>query len=128
MLTPIGGAIEGVAGDLFELMLEAEEIEFPGISVLAHLIGKAAGGLNKGLAKSSDNVVDLKMVLPVGFLALGIRQALATPGWWAEIPTYVLFYYAYDSFLRFNAPSSLRGTPQQIEGNGAHLETESNEN
>jgi copper chaperone CopZ len=102
MLPAVSTAVDGVAGEIFETLLELEGVEIPGLSIIAHLLGTNMSNLNNTMASATKNIVDLKTVLPMGFLVAGFHVARQNPGWWAEIPAWALFYYAYDSYLKFH--------------------------
>lgn len=105
ILERLGGAIQSVAGDLFDVLVAFEEQELPGYSVLAHVIKRRFAQANSSVANATENTVDLKMLLPLAFFGWGLKQASSNPGWWAEIPAWALFYYAYDSYIKFFGPS-----------------------
>ena len=121
MLDALSAALGGVGEDIFEELIETsiEEI-VPGGSIIAHLIKQRVGSVNASVAGLTNNVVDLKMLLPMGFLTAGIIQASRNRNWFAQVPAWVLFYYAYDSYLKFHGPS-VRLDGAQPGGNGPVL-------
>ncbi|HEY9715750.1 MAG TPA: hypothetical protein V6C72_19915 [Chroococcales cyanobacterium] len=102
MLPAVHSAIEEVAGEIFETLLEIEGVHIPGLPLLAHLFGRGMGVLNEQFSGATKNVIDLKTVVPMGFLTAALIRARSSPGWWAEVPAWALFYYAYDSYLKFH--------------------------
>ncbi len=54
----------------------------------------------------TNNYLDLKTLLPVAFLVGGIYQASKTRAWWNQVPAWVLFYYAFDSYVKFHGPGT----------------------
>ncbi len=102
ILNLIGSSLEGVANEVFEAMLEGEPIEAIGISVIGHVIYQNFAKLDNAISQATNNNIDLKLLLPIGFLSAGIYKASRTQGWLSQVPTFVLFYYAYDSFLKFH--------------------------
>jgi len=105
VLELLGAALEEAAGELFETALEVEEVEVPGLSIIAHLIKQRMGRLDTSVASATGNVVDLKTIVPLGLLAAGLYKAARDHAWWGEVPAFVLFYYAYDSYMKFHGPS-----------------------
>lgn len=103
-LSNVGRAIEGIAIDLFEAILEVEEFESPTVSIIGHVIRSTVSRVNTGMSGYTGNSVDLKMLLPVAFFSLGLMQASRVDRWWLQTPAYVLFYWAYDSFMKFHGP------------------------
>lgn len=104
ILPTLGRAIETVALDLFESLLEVEEEALPSVSVIGHLIRSSVARANSGMSGYTGNSLDLKMLLPIAFFGLGLVQASRNERWWLQTPTYVLFYWAYDSFMKFHGP------------------------
>lgn len=98
----LGTALEECAGELFEALLDVEEVEFPGLSIIAHFLKSSMGHLDDRVAENTNNWLDLKMLVPIGLFAAGLYKAVRDRGWWGEVPAFVLFYYAYDSYLKFH--------------------------
>lgn len=105
ILNNVGNAIDEVAGELFEAILAAEGIEIPGLSIFAHVIRERLSDMDNRLAVATNNVIDLKMLVPVAFFGAGIIQAKRNTGWLDQVPAWVLFYYAYDAYMKFHGPS-----------------------
>ncbi len=114
ILSLISSSLEGSGEELFEAMLEGEPIEAIGVSLIGHVIYKNFAKLDKLISEATNNNIDLKLLLPIGFLTAGIFKATRTQGWLNQVPTFVLFYYAYDSFLKFHNKSQL----PQVTNNG----------
>jgi len=107
ILAGLSGAFDSVCGDLFEEVLEEEGAMIPGFSVLAHLLKKRAAKLDHFLAEKTNNMIDLKMLVPVLLLGAGLFKIAKTRQWMHEVPAWVLLYYAYDSYLKFHPPETL---------------------
>jgi hypothetical protein len=105
ILGSLQGALGEVAGELIEAALEAEAMSFPGLSIVAHLIGKTMGKADTHLSTATNNLVDLKTMLPVTFVAAGIAQSLRSGVFLGPVPNWVFFYLAYDTYMRFHSPS-----------------------
>ena len=63
------------------------------------------GRIDTSVANATGNVLDLKTIVPLGLLAAGLYKAARDHAWWGEVPAFVLFYYAYDSYMKFHGPS-----------------------
>lgn len=123
MLENFGEAINGVASDLFDAVLEAEGIEIPGLSIFAHLIRQNLSKADTDLALATRNWLDLKMLVPVVLFGAGYFKARASSNWWGEVPAWVLFYYAYDSYMKFHGPSVREvSATERVETSGGNLE------
>jgi hypothetical protein len=105
VLAKVGDALEDVAGELFEALLEAGGLEIPGLSIIAHLIRESLSHADNRLAVATNNVIDLKMLVPVGFFAAGVIQSRRHLGWFNQMPAWMLFYFAYDAYMKFHGPS-----------------------
>src|SRR6516162_9219964 len=105
----VSEALTGIGEDIFEEILESsiEEI-VPGGSIIAHLIKTRMGGADSFVSQLTNNVIDLKMLLPLCFLGAGLFQASRNRDWLGQVPAWVLFYYAYDSYLKFHGPAVQR--------------------
>ncbi len=120
ILSSIGRAIEGVAVDLFESILEVEELESPTVSIFGTLIRSTVARANEGMSGYTGHSVDLKMLLPITFLSLGLVQASRIDRWWLQTPAYVLFYWAYDSYMKFHGPQVHNVEEHSGNGGGIH--------
>ena len=79
-----------------------KELEVPGLSIIAGLIGAGASSFNKHVNEATDSWLDLKVLLPLGLLGAGVYKALRTANWLGQVPAFVLFYYAFDSYMKFH--------------------------
>lgn len=121
ILPIIGKAIEGVAVDLFDALLEVEEeSESLSVSIIGHVIRSTISRANARMIGYTGNSLDLKMLLPITFLGLGLLQAGRNERWWLQTPTYVLFYWAYDSYMKFHGPSAHNVAEHAGNGGGIH--------
>ncbi len=105
VLNKVGDALEEVAGELFEAILEAEGVEIPGLSIIAHVIRESLSHVDNHLANATNNLIDLKMLVPVSFFGAGVIQARRNLGWFNQMPAWMLFYFAYDAYMKFHGPS-----------------------
>ncbi|WP_315790203.1 DUF5132 domain-containing protein [Fischerella sp. JS2] len=58
---------------------------------------------NTDVAQLTDGVVDLRLLVPLGFSAIALRQLLVKGLQIDEIPWYALAWYAFDSFVKLNS-------------------------
>lgn len=107
MIDSLGVALDAIAEDLFDEFLEAEVGMFPGVSMLAHLLRKRAGEADDYVAGKTNNFFDLKTLIPMLFLGAGVVKVARTKNWLGQVPAYVLFYYAFDSYMKLHTAQSL---------------------
>lgn len=109
MLESIGSSLERLGNDIFEEVIDSElDGIMPGASLVGHLIRKNVTDLDSFVADQTNNLFDLKMLLPLAFLGAGIYKAARNRNWLDQVPVWVLFYYAYDSYLKFHGPAASR--------------------
>ncbi len=101
----MGSAVEEVCLEAFEALLDIEEESVPGLSVMSHMLKRNLSGLDTRVATATGNMFDLKTLVPVGFLGLALFKMFKDKALWAEVPAFVLVYYAYDSYMKFHGPS-----------------------
>jgi Heavy metal associated domain 2 len=119
ILEHINGALGEVAGEVLEALIEAEGAEFPGLSLVGTLVSSFMGKADDKLADATNNVVDLKIMMPLAFLGAGFYQASRNAAWLSQVPAWVLFYFAYDSYTRFHGPGNLPGSERANIGDAA---------
>lgn len=102
ILEHIGDALAKAVPELFELLIAEEEAEVEGLSFVATLLGAGASVANREMARKTDNWLNMKVIIPLAFLAAGIRKGLQNEAWMAEVPAFVLIYYAFDSYMKFH--------------------------
>jgi copper chaperone CopZ len=105
VLELIGSAMEEVAGDLFDVLVEMEGEQVPGLSVLAHMVKSKVGNLDTKTANATGNWIDLKTIVPLGLMGAAIYKMIQDRAWMSEVPAFALFYYAFDSYMKFHGPS-----------------------
>jgi hypothetical protein len=75
-----------------------------GVETSAGSLANAVSHLDRQLSSATNGLLNLKLLVPVGFSALAVLQ-LARRGF--EIggaPWYLLAYFAFESFVRLNSP------------------------
>jgi hypothetical protein len=108
MIDSLGVALDAIAEDLFDEFLESEIGIFPGVSIFAHLLTKRAGEADQYVAGRTNNYFDLKTLVPMLFLGAGVIKVAQTKNWLGQVPAYVLFYYAFDSYIKLHNTQSLK--------------------
>jgi len=99
-------------GVVFGALSEEPSIEdiFLGRTPASHHIVEAVGDLDRRLLRLTGHKLDLRLLFPASLFALGLRQAVVQGLGLADIPAYVLLWYAFDSFWKMNHESP-RKTP-----------------
>lgn len=95
--------IVAVLQDLGVVLGEITDVPFvEGKSGTAADLSNALTDLNERVAKATDGVVDLRILMPAGLGALAIHQLIRN-GWQFEtVPWYVLAWYSFDSFIKLH--------------------------
>ena len=101
--------VSGLIGSESPIAQFAEEWQ-GGKTPLARNIISTARALDVGLAQSTRGRLDLKMLVPLGLIALVIREVAA--GRTTSAPWYVLAWYAFETFRHFHSPEK----PQMSSG------------
>ncbi len=71
--------------------------------------------LDQRLSKLTGRKVDLKLLFPLALGAVGVSSALRNGIGLAEVPAYILIWYAFDSFWKFHRePASPVATASSI--------------
>ncbi len=91
--------------DLGVILFHTVDVGLPetgGKSGVAGNLVQAVADLNQRVGQSTDGIVDLRSLIPLGLGGLAIYQLLRK-GWQFETaPWYVLAYYAFDSFIKLH--------------------------
>ena len=91
--------IQSKLQDLGIILAAATGVELPGKSLT-----DAISDLESRLGFSTEQILSLKLLVPLGFGALALVQ-LARRGFQIEsAPWYMLAYFAFESFARLNKP------------------------
>ncbi len=118
ILSLLGKTLDGIAIDLCVEALAGEEmLVVSGVPVVANAIKSRLANINHYIAQRTHNYLDLKTLLPVLFLGAGIYQVFQNRTWWRQMPAWVLFYYAFDSYIKFHGPG-VGYAQSHIPGNG----------
>jgi copper chaperone CopZ len=75
----------------------------------------AVDRIDRQLARATGRKIDLRLLFPTALFALGLRQVMASGLGLNQIPGYVLLWYAFDAFVKFN-----RDVPRPV---GVSVET-----
>lgn len=98
------GSLDNVFASLRDLGIIFGNIAL-GKSEAATGVSNAVVDLNKRVRQATDNVVDLRVLFPLGLSVFSIRQLLVRGLQLETIPWYVLAWYAFDSFIKLHASS-----------------------
>jgi Protein of unknown function (DUF5132) len=108
----VGETIENLAAEVQTELVEAQQAQFKspttkayftnGKSEVAKDLINVASGLNSEVGRMTNNLVDLRLLLPLGLSALALKQLMEKGLQIEEIPWYALAWYAFDSFIKLN--------------------------
>jgi hypothetical protein len=102
-----------------------EEVPETGRSSTSVSVISALSDLDKRIARATGHTVDLKLLFPATLGAIGIRQLFTTGLGLAEVPAYVLLWYAFDSFYKLHRMPGHEAAPpaaaphKPVSANGA---------
>ncbi|MBV9355778.1 MAG: hypothetical protein JO023_09655 [Chloroflexi bacterium] len=104
-LRDVGVIIGSVAG-ADELPDVGGDEESGHSSTAAGVVG-SINDLDQRISRMTGRKVDLKLLFPAALGAIGLQSALRNGIGFAEVPAYILIWYAFDSFWKFhsNAPA-----------------------
>lgn len=107
ILEKVGVALEETPGLMHLLMPEADELEaeISGLSKIADAVEQALFKADSKFSRATENVIDLKMLIPVLLAFAGFTQLKEKNGFFAGMPPFVLFYYAFDAYMKFHGTS-----------------------
>ena len=89
-------------------------------SNIAAQIIEVAANLNQRFSSATQGKVDLRLLLPLSFSLLALRQ-LVVKGWQLElIPWYVLAWYAFDSFIKLHTLDESGRSEKRVRVGGNH--------
>lgn len=77
-------------------------------SETAEQVVNATNDLNRRVLEATNGLVDLRLLIPLGFGTLAIRQLLVKGLLLDSIPAYVFLWYAFDSFIKLHYTSEPR--------------------
>jgi copper chaperone CopZ len=96
----LGGVLEAGGDELPDL--GGSESDGRGHSKTAASVVDTVSDLDRRLSQLTGRRVDLKLVFPVALGAIGLRSAIVNGIGLAEVPAYILLWYAFDSFWKFH--------------------------
>lgn len=104
-------SFDGILGTLENFGITVGDLpvkESRGAKTIANMFGY----LNQRVEQITNGSVDLRLLLPLLFALLALRQLFAKEGSTLKTsPWYVLAWYAFDSFLKLN--NNTKEIPQQ---------------
>lgn len=97
--TPALQQIRSAMKDMGVILMAASGVEMP-----AQWLTDAISELDDYLKNASGGVLNLKLMVPVGFGTLAVVQLLRRGFQIEGAPWYILAYFALESFMRLNTP------------------------
>ena len=111
----LSGELEAAVGFMLDLAPPRQRPRARGeVSVLARNVRTGFAELDARIAEATGGWLDLKMAVPLALLGAAALQVIATEGSLGVVPPYLLAYYAFDTFLKFN--ESISPDPSELEG------------
>lgn len=104
-------------GIIFLNITEGEPIDTTGKSEAAAGIMSTVTDLNKRVGLATDGTADLRVLIPITFGLLSLRQLFVKGLQFQIIPWYVLAWYAFDSFIKLHYTSDPYSKKQPPEPN-----------
>jgi hypothetical protein len=116
ILALVGQAIETIDPALFLELLKPEE---PKEDQLKRIVEMAKDVAQRRMPRrkpksaaaesgAADGTVGgkelLKTAVPLAFIVAGVVRVIETESFWAGLPPLILFYYAFDTYWKFNTP------------------------
>ena len=94
------------AGDLFLSTMMEEEGPESELSHVSRFLKDTLGTANANVSRSTRGFIDLRMLVPIGFLGSALWKMRGAgsiiEGFAAEVPPYVLLWYAWDSYMKLH--------------------------
>jgi hypothetical protein len=90
------------AGDLFLSVMMEEEGPESELSFVSKFLKDSLGTANANVSRSTRGFIDLRMLVPIGFLGTALWKMRKTEGFMFEVPPYVLLWYAWDSYMKLH--------------------------
>ena len=82
-------------------------------------VNAALDDLNRRLLGRTGGALDLKFLFPATLTVVGLRQLFTTGLGIAEVPAYILLWYAFDSFYKFHHHETVQPVAASSPGAGA---------
>lgn len=101
ILSSIGHSLEDMLGLALELGEDGVE-DGGGASILSHLVQGTVSRLDGNVSNATGSWLDLKMLVPMALVGAGVTRATESGIGWANIPAFVFFYYALDTYIKFH--------------------------
>ncbi|MBI4534262.1 MAG: cation transporter [Candidatus Melainabacteria bacterium] len=101
ILSTIAETLEGILG----VSLEVGEDGFgdeAGASIVSHLVQGTFSRLDENVSSATSSWLDLKMLVPMALVGAGAARAAESGIGWSNIPAFVFFYYALDTYVKFH--------------------------
>jgi len=106
------------AGDLFLSVMMEEEGPESELSIVSRFLKETLGSANTNVARSTRGFIDLRMMVPLGFLSAALWKMRGTKEWLVEVPPYVLLWYAWDSYMKLHHTRPPQEIIQEVKVDG----------
>ena len=108
------------AGDLFLSVMMEEEGPESELSVVSKFLKETLGTANSNVSRSTRGFIDLRMMVPLGFLGAAVWKMRSTGAraWLMEVPPYVLLWYAWDSYMKLHHTRPPQEIIQEVKVDG----------
>jgi len=104
ILKTVEKTLEESSGEILEALIEGGNPEVVGLTMGLHLISSLFSSADGKISTATNNMLDLRALAPVVFLAAGIMRLRRGAGEdvLMTISPIVLFWYAFDLYWRFH--------------------------
>jgi hypothetical protein len=75
-----------------------------GVAMPAQSLTDALSDLDKHLGLGTKGILNLKLLVPLGFGALAVLQLARQGLQFGSAPWYLIAYFAFDSYIKLNSP------------------------
>ncbi len=106
------------AGDLFLSVMMEEEGPESELSIVSKFLKDSLGTANSNVSRSTRGFIDLRMMVPLGFLGAALWKMKGTKEWLLEVPPYVLLWYAWDSYMKLHHTRPAQEIIQEVKPDG----------
>jgi hypothetical protein len=105
-------------GDLFLSVMMEDEGPESELSFVSKFLKETLGTANSNMSRSTRGFIDLRMMVPLGFLGTALWKMRGTKEWLLEVPPYVLLWYAWDSYMKLHHTRPPQEIIQEVKVDG----------
>lgn len=106
------------AGNLFLSVMMEDEGPDSELSIVSKFLKDSLGTANMNVSRSTRGFIDLRMMVPLGFLGAAVWKMRGTKEWLLEVPPYVLLWYAWDSYMKLHHTKPPHELIQEVKPDG----------